>query len=48
VDGKTAAAYLDLLADLLLVRRLPGSAPEGVQGYFYQSSGGAEIDLLLS
>lgn len=103
VDGKTAAAYLDLLADLLLVRRLPpwhtnfgkrlvkspkvyvrdsglthallaipdketllahpilgqswegfvvenllNSAPEGVQGYFYRSSGGAEIDLLLS
>jgi predicted AAA+ superfamily ATPase len=103
VDGKTAAAYLDLLVDLLLVRRLPpwhanlgkrlvkspkvyvrdsgllhallsipdketllghpiigpswegfvvenllNSAPEGVQGYFYRSSGGAEIDLLLA
>lgn len=102
VDGKTAASYLDLLVDLLLVRRLPpwhvnigkrlvkspkvyvrdsglahallgigdketllshpvvgqswecfvienllASAPEGVQGYFYRSSGGAEIDLLL-
>jgi hypothetical protein len=23
VDGKTAAAYIDLLSDLLLVRRLP-------------------------
>ena len=103
VDGKTAAAYLDLLVDLLLVRRLPpwhanlgkrlvkspkvyvrdtgllhallsipdketllshpiigpswegfvvenllNSAPEGVQGHFYRSSGGAEIDLLLA
>ena len=103
VDGKTAAAYLDLMADLLLVRRLPpwhanlgkrlvkapkvyvrdsglvhallaipdkdtlmghpvvgqswegfvvetllDCAPEGVQGYFYRSSGGAEIDLLLN
>lgn len=103
VDGKTAAAYLDLMADLLLVRRLPpwhanlgkrlvkapkvyvrdsglvhallaipdkdtlmghpvvgqswegfvvetllDCAPEGVQGYFYRSSGGAEIDLLLT
>lgn len=103
VDGKTAAAYLDLLVDLLLVRRLQpwhanlgkrlvrspkvyvrdsglvhallaipdkesllahpvvgpswegfvvenllACAPEGVQGYFYRSSGGAEIDLLLS
>lgn len=102
VDGKTAAAYLDLLVDLLLVRRLPpwhanpgkrlvkspkvyirdtgllhallaipdkesllshpvvghswegfvienllSCAPEGVQGHFYRSSGGAEIDLLL-
>lgn len=102
VDPKTAANYLDLLVDLLLVRRLPpwhanmgkrlvkspriyvrdsglvhallgipdretllahpvvghswegmvvenllGAAPEGVQGYFYRSSGGAEIDLLL-
>lgn len=103
VDGKTAAAYLDLLVDLLLVRRLPpwhvnlgkrlvkspkvyvrdsgllhallsipdketllghpvigpswegfvvenllNAAPEGVQGYFYRSSGGAEVDLLLA
>lgn len=103
VDVKTAAAYLDLLVDLLLVRRLApwhanlgkrlvkspkvyvrdsglmhalqaipdketllahpvigqswegfvvenllNSAPESVQGYFYRSSGGAEIDLLLS
>lgn len=103
VDAKTAASYLDLLADLLLVRRLPpwhanlgkrlvkspkvyvrdsglvhallaipdkeallahpvvgnswecfvvenllAAAPEGVQGYFYRSSGGAEIDLLLA
>lgn len=103
VDGKTAAAYLDLLVDLLLVRRLQpwhanlgkrlvkspkvyvrdsglvhallaipdkesllghpvvgqswegfvienllGCAPECVQGHFYRSSGGAEIDLLLS
>ena len=103
VDGKTVASYLDLLADLLLVRRLPpwhanlgkrlvkspkvyvrdsglvhallaipdkeallahpvvgaswecfvvenllAAAPEGVQGYFYRSSGGAEIDLLLA
>lgn len=103
VDGKTAAAYLDLLVDLLLVRRLPpwhanlgkrlvkspkvyvrdtgllhallsipdketllshpvigaswegfvvenllNAAPEGVQGHFYRSSGGAEIDLLLA
>ena len=103
VDGKTAASYLDLLVDLLLVRRLTpwhanlgkrlvkspkvyvrdtgllhallsipdketllahpivgpswegfvlenllNRAPEGVQGHFYRSSGGAEIDLLLS
>ena len=103
VDGKTAAAYLDLMTDLLLVRRLPpwhanlgkrlvkapkvyvrdsglvhallaiadkdtlmghpvvgqswegfvvetllDCAPEGVQGYFYRSGGGAEIDLLLA
>jgi predicted AAA+ superfamily ATPase len=103
VDAKTAASYLDLLVDLLLVRRLPpwhanlgkrlvkspkvyvrdsglvhallnipdketllahpvvgqswecfvienllSSVPSGVQGYFYRSSGGAEIDLLIS
>lgn len=103
VDVKTAGSYLDLLVDLLLVRRLPpwhanigkrlvktpkvyvrdsglvhallsipdketllshpvvgqswecfvienllSCAPEPVQGYFYRSSGGAEIDLLLS
>jgi len=103
VDGKTVASYLDLLVDLLLVRRLPpwyansgkrlvkspkvyvrdsglvhallgiadkeallahpvvgaswegfvvesllGNAPEGVQGHFYRSAGGAEIDLLLA
>lgn len=103
VDAKTAARYLDLLVDLMLVRRLPPwhanlgkrlvksskvyvrdsgllhalldirdketllshpvvgqswecfvienlltSAPEGVQPYFYRSSGGAEIDLLLA
>lgn len=103
VDVKTAAAYTDLLTDLLLVRRLPAwhanvgkrlvkspkiyvrdsglvhallaigdketllshpvvgaswegfvienllaVAPEGVQGHFYRTSGGAEIDLVLS
>jgi len=103
VDAKTAAAYIDLLADLLLLRRLPSwyanvgkrlvksprvyvrdsglvhallglgdkeavvshpvvgaswegfvveqllaAAPEGAQGFFYRTSGGAEIDLLLS
>jgi hypothetical protein len=103
VDAKTAASYLDLLVDLLLVRRLPPwhanlgkrlvkspkvyvrdsglvhallnipdketllahpvvgqswecfvtenlitAAPDGVQAYFYRSSGGAEIDLLLA
>lgn len=103
VDGKTAAAYLDLLVDLLLVRRLPPwhanlgkrlvktpkvyvrdsglvhallaisnketllahpvvgrswecfvienllvSSAGAVQGHFYRSSGGAEIDLLLA
>lgn len=103
VDVKTAAAYLDLLVDLLLVRRLlpwhanlgkrlvkapkvyvrdsglvhallniPDKetllshpvvgqswecfvienllvcAPESVQGYYYRTSGGAEIDLLLA
>lgn len=102
VDSKTANAYLDLLTDLLLVRRLQpwhanvgkrlvrspkvyirdsglthallditspdallshpvigGSwegfvveqllsvAPEGTSGYYYRTSGGAEIDLLL-
>lgn len=103
VDAKTVAAYIDLLVDLLLVRRLPpwhtnvgkrlvkspkvyvrdsglvhallgigdkealtshpvvGAswegfvveqlltvAPEDVQGHFYRTSGGAEIDLVLS
>ncbi len=103
VDVKTAGSYLDLLVDLLLVRRLmpwhanlgkrlvkmpkvyvrdsglvhallniPDKetllshpvvgqswecfaienllvcAPEQVQGYYYRTSGGAEIDLLLS
>ena len=102
IDAKTAASYIDLLTDLLLVRRLPAwvanvgkrlvkspkvfvrdsgivhallgigeqdallshpvvgaswegfvienllaVAPEGVEGYFYRTSGGAEIDLLL-
>jgi hypothetical protein len=103
VDVKTAAAYIDLLADVLLVRRLTSwhanvgkrlvkspkvyvrdsglvhallaigdkdsllshpvvgaswegfvienllaVAPEGVRGFFYRTSGGAEIDLLLN
>ena len=103
VDVKTVNGYLDLLVDLLLVRRLPpwhsnigkrlvkspkvyvrdsglvhalltipdkenliahpivgtswecfvienllACSPEGVQGYFYRTSGGAEIDLLLA
>lgn len=103
VDGKTAAAYIDLLSDLLLVRRLPAwhsnlgkrlvrspkvylrdsgllhallaigdkdtllghpvvgaswegfvienllvAAPRGVEGHFYSTTGGAEIDLLLT
>src|SRR3989338_5219012 len=103
VDVKTVGSYLDLLVDLLLVRRLPPwhanlgkrlvkspkvyvrdsglvhallniadkeallahpvigqswecfvienlltCAPAQVQGYFYRSSGGAEIDLLLA
>lgn len=103
VDAKTAASYLDLLVDLLLVRRLPPwhanlgkrlvksprvyvrdsglvhallsipdketllahpvvgaswecfaienlltTAHHDVQGYFYRTSGGAEIDLLLA
>jgi hypothetical protein len=103
VDAKTAGGYLDLLVDLLLVRRLPpwhanlgkrlvkspkvyvrdsgivhallsvpdkemllahpvvGQSWEGfvvenllacggnrLQGYFYRTSGGAEIDLLLA
>jgi predicted AAA+ superfamily ATPase len=102
VDPKTAAAYLDLLVDLLLVRRLPpwhanvgkrlvkspkvyvrdsglvhallgiadrdallghpvqgasweghvienvlACVPEEAQGFFYRTSAGAEIDLLL-
>ena len=102
VDAKTAQSYIDLLCDLLLVRRLPpwhanmgkrlvkspkvyvrdsglvhalldigskeallshpivgaswegfvienlvGCAPTTVQAYFYRTSGGAEIDLLL-
>jgi predicted AAA+ superfamily ATPase len=102
VDAKTAQSYIDLLCDLLLVRRLPpwhanvgkrlvkspkvyvrdsgllhalldistketllshmvlGASWEGfcienllscaranVQGYFYRTSGGAEVDLLL-
>lgn len=103
VDAKTASSYIDLLVDLLLVRRLPSwrtnvgkrlvkspkvyvrdsglvhsllgisdkeallsqpvvgtswegfvienllaVSPEGTQGYFYRTSGGAEIDLLLN
>jgi predicted AAA+ superfamily ATPase len=103
VDVKTVSSYLDLLVDLLLVRRLLpwqenigkrlvrtpkvfvrdsglvhallgiadkesllshpvvgqswecfvienllNAAPELVQGYFYKTSGGAEIDLLLA
>ena len=103
VDAKTAAGYLDLLVDLLIVRRLPPwhanlgkrlvkspkvyvrdsglvhallnipdketllshpvvgqswechvmenllvCAGDRAQGYFYRSSGGAEIDLLLA
>jgi hypothetical protein len=103
VDAKTAAAYVDLLVDLLLVRRLPpwhanvgkrlvkspkvylrdsgvlhallaidgkdtllahpvvgaswegfvienllALVPSGVGGYFYRTSAGAEIDLLLA
>lgn len=103
VDAKTAAGYLDLLVDLLLVRRLPPwhanlgkrlvkspkvyvrdsglvhallaipdketllahpvvgqswecfvienlltAAHRDVQGYFYRTNGGAEIDLLLA
>lgn len=102
VDARTAGAYVDLLVDLLLVRRLPAwhanvgkrlvrspkvyvrdsgilhallavgdretllshpvvgaswegfvienilaSAPPGMTGYTYRTSGGAEIDLLL-
>ena len=102
VDGKTAAGYIDLLVDLLLVRRLAAwhanvgkrlvrsprvyvrdsgllhallglgdmhtllghpvvgaswegfaiesllaAAPPGVEGFYYRTSGGAEIDLLL-
>jgi predicted AAA+ superfamily ATPase len=30
------------------VEQLLAAAPEGVQGHFYRTSGGAEIDLLLS
>jgi predicted AAA+ superfamily ATPase len=103
VDAKTAASYLDLLVDLLIVRRLPAwhanlgkrlvkspkvyvrdsglvhallaipdketllahpvvgqswecfaienllvCAGDKVQGHFYRTSGGAEIDLLLA
>jgi predicted AAA+ superfamily ATPase len=103
VDAKTAASYLDLLVDLLIVRRLPAwhanigkrlvkspkvyvrdsglahallaipdketllahpvvgqswecfvienllvNAGDKAQGYFYRTSGGAEIDLLLT
>ena len=103
VDAKTAASYIDLLVDLLLVRRLPSwrtnagkrlvkspkvyvrdsglvhsllgisdreallshpvvgaswegfvvenllaVSPGGADGYFYRSSGGAEIDLVLN
>jgi uncharacterized protein len=103
VDGKTIAHYLDLLVDLLLVRRLPpfhrnfgkrlvkspkvyvrdsgilhallglktkedilghpivgqswegfvietllNVSPQGTEGHFYRTSGGAEVDLILS
>jgi uncharacterized protein len=102
VDGKTVAGYLDLLVDLLLVRRLPawhrnegkrlvkspktyvrdsgiahallgirdledllshpvagsswegfvietliGTAPTGTEAFYYRTSNGAEIDLVL-
>lgn len=102
IDAKTAASYIDLLTDLLLVRKLPAwhanigkrlvkspksyvrdsgivhallairdedmlfahpvigaswegfvvenlltVAPEDIQGYFYRTSAGGEIDLLL-
>lgn len=102
VDGRTVSRYVDLLVDLLLVRRLPAwhanvgkrlvkspriylrdsglvhallgiedlegllshpvagapwegfvienvlaAAPQGVEAYFYRTSGGAEIDLAL-
>ncbi len=102
IDARTAASYIDLLVDLLLLRRLPAwhgnvkkrlvkaprtyvrdsglvhallgipdkeallahpvvgasweglvienllvVAPEGVEGYYYRTAGGAEIDLLL-
>jgi hypothetical protein len=30
------------------VEQLLAAAPEGVQGFFYRTSGGAEIDLVLS
>lgn len=103
VDTKTASSYIDLMVDLLLVRRLPAFhanvgkrlvrspkvyvrdsglvhallgiedkdallsspivgpswegfvieqllsvAPEGVEGHFYRTSGGAEVDLVLT
>lgn len=103
IDNKTASHYLDLLIELLLVKRLPAwhanlgkrlikapkiyvrdsgiihallqiadheallshpilgqswecfvienilnNSPEGVEGYFYRASGGAEVDLLLA
>jgi hypothetical protein len=48
IDGKTVASYLDLLVDLLLVRRQPlGAAPPGTEPSFYRTSADAEIDLLL-
>jgi uncharacterized protein len=31
-----------------VIENLLASAPRGVQGYFYRTSGGAEIDLLLA
>ena len=53
ISGKTVARYLDLMVDLLLVRRLPPhhalirAAPERTRASFYRTAAGAEIDLIL-
>ncbi len=56
IDAKTAHSYIDLLSHMALgaswedfvIENLFSCAPQMVQGHFYRSSCGAEIDLLLT
>jgi predicted AAA+ superfamily ATPase len=40
-------AYLARHLDKLVIENLLSAAPEGTQAFYYRTSGGAEIDLLL-